>query len=486
MPKIHLSTLCLLIISTFFITSPAQSQDQDSVFLQVKLDLQKPISEGWLKPGEEKVGLRGDTRPLSWGSTYIVDDANADGIYEAKIPFQMSSDEITVSLKIKIDGTNNPDDGWQKGRNHVVSLTKSGANEINIAWEDEPEPLKSTFTGNIQMIDDLQSERLKDRPVYIYLPPDYEEDTNRRYPVLYMHDGQNVFDVRAAGREWQVDETAERLIKNNEIEPVIIVGVGNTEDRMDEYTPTKQSWRHVLKRVDNINESSGRLKLYSGVFITPQSDSIKIKAQDNRLLTVIPGGSDWQELVAVNDSTYYQPRSGITLNYPGLTSEMKVREVIATKPSMGGNGDNYLDYLTNIVKPYIDQKYRTKPSPQFTALGGSSLGGLITMYAGLKYKDYGHLLVLSPSVWWDGRVLLTMVNEYSGETGHSVWLYAGTAEGENLVNNTKELRDQLLKNGWRSENLRYVETKDAAHTEQAWADQVENFLIWLDAQFVAE
>lgn len=76
------------------------------------------------------------------------------------------------------------------------------------------------------------------RTIAIYLPPGYEKDRSLRYPVLYMQDGQNIFDEATAfaGVEWSMDETAERLIRSGRIEPLIIVGIYNTPDRLSEYT----------------------------------------------------------------------------------------------------------------------------------------------------------------------------------------------------------------------------------------------------------
>jgi predicted alpha/beta superfamily hydrolase len=75
----------------------------------------------------------------------------------------------------------------------------------------------------------------------VWLPPNYEEETDRRYPVLYVHDGQNLFDPATAfaGVDWQLDETADSLIRANKIDPMIIVGMANTPARLDEYSPRK-------------------------------------------------------------------------------------------------------------------------------------------------------------------------------------------------------------------------------------------------------
>ena len=99
-----------------------------------------------------------------------------------------------------------------------------------------------TLTGDIQHHAQFASRILKNqRDIWVYLPPGYRRSTSRRYPVFYLHDGQNVFDAATAfgGTEWNADETAEELINRRLIEPLIIVAVGSAgEDRIHEYTPT--------------------------------------------------------------------------------------------------------------------------------------------------------------------------------------------------------------------------------------------------------
>ena len=101
---------------------------------------------------------------------------------------------------------------------------------------------KHTLTGIIKWHRAFQSRVLGNRrDVLVYLPPSYRRFSSRRYPVLYLNDGQNVFDAVTsfAGVEWGVDETAQRLIGRKLIEPLIIVAVANTgEERVDEYAPT--------------------------------------------------------------------------------------------------------------------------------------------------------------------------------------------------------------------------------------------------------
>jgi predicted alpha/beta superfamily hydrolase len=100
----------------------------------------------------------------------------------------------------------------------------------------------TTLTGTIQQHRAFPSKILKNRrDILVYLPPDYRRFSTRRYPVLYLHDGQNVFDAATAfaGVEWGVDDTAQQLIRKKLIEPLIIVAIANTgEDRIHEYAPT--------------------------------------------------------------------------------------------------------------------------------------------------------------------------------------------------------------------------------------------------------
>ena len=109
-----------------------------------------------------------------------------------------------------------------------------------------PEGPDHTLTGNFRMHADFHSRFLpQDRNVLVYLPPEYEENHRRKYPVLYLNDGQNLFDGATAfvkGEDWGVDETVESLIESGEVEPLIIVGIYNTgEHRVDDYTPSRDS-----------------------------------------------------------------------------------------------------------------------------------------------------------------------------------------------------------------------------------------------------
>ncbi len=96
-----------------------------------------------------------------------------------------------------------------------------------------------TFTGDVRLHKSFRSEILdNERDIYVYVPPHYGENKNAKFPVLYMADGQNLFNSETAfgGQEWGADETAQRLIESGLMKDVIIVGISNTKNRMSEYT----------------------------------------------------------------------------------------------------------------------------------------------------------------------------------------------------------------------------------------------------------
>lgn len=232
------------------------------------------------------------------------------------------------------------------------------------------------------------------RDLVVYLPPDYE-DTDQRYPVLYLHDGQNLFDPETAyvrGMDWKVDETADALIRSGEIEPLIIVGVFNTgEHRIEEYTPTR----------------------------------------DRKL--------------------------------------------------GGGHAEMYGRMLVEELKPFVDERYRTLQGPDNTGLGGSSLGGLATLYLGLTYPEiFGKLAVLSPSVWWDHRAILKIIHKTQPKPRLKIWLSMGTEESKGGLRDANLLRNSLVAKGWQEgSDLHYEVIPGGKHEEAAWAEKVEPVLRYL-------
>lgn len=465
--------LFVVILYTNIFSASAQPVDT----LNVTIDMRQPIQKGWFDPDTEIVGLRGNRAPLSWGSTFKATPLDSSGWFQATVPFTLPADSLSLSYKIKVEGIDNPDDGWQQGRNHQLVLLREEVQQVQLAWQDKAPAPPSSITGTVEVIKDFKSSSLLPRSLYVYLPPGYHE-SDSQYPVLYMHDGQNLFDASATGQEWQIDEAAQKLIKSGDIDPLIIVGVANTQNRIDEYTPSRQTWHHSLDRV-SLTTSEGSMQNYTGTFVTESGDSLFFSAHSDTLMTMIPGSDHWQQLISKSDSSYYLPKAGITFNFHP-NDEQPIQKVSAEKPPMGGQGDRYSNFLRHMVKPYIDQHYRTKKGSKYTALGGSSLGGLITLHIGLHHPDtFGPLLVASPSVWWDDRQILQTIKSLPKPTGQPIWLYIGTSEGEQAVKDVALLKTILLDKGWSKDELTEVIAPNAVHNEQAWAAQAENMLRFL-------
>jgi predicted alpha/beta superfamily hydrolase len=112
---------------------------------------------------------------------------------------------------------------------------------------DQTRPVEGQVTGTVVYHESVKGEGLRDRDLVVWLPPAYDADTGRRYPVLYMHDGQNIFDPATsyAGVDWAIDESVDRLIREGTIEPMIVVGIYNSKDRTPEYSPGEKGTAYM-------------------------------------------------------------------------------------------------------------------------------------------------------------------------------------------------------------------------------------------------
>lgn len=270
---------------------------------------------------------------------------------------------------------------------------------------------KSTLTGDIRAHHLFHSPQLKNaRTILVYLPPGYDSDLSRRYPVLYMHDGNNVFDAKTSftGVEWGADETAQRLIEEGQIDPLIIVAMYNTTDRVNEYTPFK-------------HEDIG-----------------------------------------------------------------------------GGDGDAYLAWIIEDVKPFIDKTYRTQPDRAHTAICGSSLGGLISLYAAYRHPEvYSGAGVVSPALFWaDGRII-DYVRHAKPQIQPRIWLDIGSEEGSSFADeqaeerwaarHCKNLVEVFEQRGMRSERDYHFEVIEGGrHHESDWAARFDRILRYLFPKTEAE
>ena len=239
-------------------------------------------------------------------------------------------------------------------------------------------------TGRIDRIAPRPSAFVSPREVQVWLPPGYDSQPGRRYPVLYLHDGQNVFDAEAAGAEWQFDETAQRLVLAGEVAPLIIVAVASNRDRISDYTPVRDL-------------SQGHAE--------------------------------------------------------------------------GGGAARYGRYLVRELKPLIDARYRTEAGTASTAVGGSSLGGLVSLWLLLEHRDtFGAALLVSPSVWWGGEhILRALAAQRDRRPPPHIWLDVGDREGPGMLQGARRLRQALQARGWVPA---YLEHKGGGHDEAAWAERV--------------
>lgn len=150
----------------------------------------------------------------------------------------------------------------------------------------------------------------------------------------------------------------------------------------------------------------------------------------------------------------------------------------------GGKADRYSEMLAREIKPFIDHEYRTLKPSRYSAVGGSSLGALVSLVAALQYpRVFGQIAVMSPSVWWDQRSILGWVSGYTSRVHPRIWLDVGTAEGNSaaqVVEDARLLRSALISKGWfDGENLSYYEFPDANHSESAWAARLGAVLAYL-------
>ena len=460
------------LLAMLALAAAARAQPADT--LRATLDLRAAIAEGWLDAGADAVGLRGSVAPLSWSQTLRAADIDGDGIYVLAVPFSVTGDSLRVEVKIKVDRAGAPNDGWQEGPNHAVTVRAGGA-DLALAWDDRAATTPERLTGRIDTIEGVQAEGLRPRDVYVWLPPGYADDPARRYPVLYLHDGRHKFGV-GGGAEWGMDETAQALVEAGEIEPLILVAVENTPDRTDEYTPTASSERNVAPRLGPPTDS-GPLGRFTGAY-DADGDTVRVAVRDGALAISPPDIDGWFPLTAGDaEGAFTLPIAGLDLTFEG---DGPAARLVVERGGRGGRGDAYGRLLTDTVKPMIDACYRTRPDAASTGLGGSSLGGLVTMHLGLTRPDvFGRLLVASPSVWWDGRAILDAVARAEPRREQRVWVDMGLDEGASMVADARALADALVARGWDARRVRYVEAEGAGHDEAAWAARAPAMLRFL-------
>jgi predicted alpha/beta superfamily hydrolase len=255
------STLTLALSLPVASASPTPARPYTVTFV---IDMRQEIAGGRFQSARDKVGVRGGVAPLTWEKTLPAADPDGDGRYEVTVSFARAPfGDQAGTCKFKVDRTADPKGGWEDGRNRQLFL-RQPAQTVTRMFNTPRDPVVISRVGTIRVHASFPSRNVAPRDVQVYLPPGYERETSRRYPVLYLHDGQNVFNAASVGMEWQVDETAERLIRAGRIQPLIVVAVSNTEARRDEYTPTYVE----RKQPDGvISKGGGKAHLYGRFLI---------------------------------------------------------------------------------------------------------------------------------------------------------------------------------------------------------------------------
>jgi predicted alpha/beta superfamily hydrolase len=261
---------------------------------------------------------------------------------------------------------------------------------VMLACNTERQPKPSTAQPNVTVLEQVFTIKGLDRPrqLRLYLPPDYQT-SQKKYPVVYMHDGQNLFDDSTAyAAEWGVDETLNDLAATSPLE-LIVVGIDNgLGKRMNELSP----WQ---------NDEFGKAE-----------------------------------------------------------------------------GEQYVKFIVEQVKPFMDSAYRTLPGPENTLIMGSSMGGLISHYAIQQYPTvFGKVGIFSPSYWYSQDVY-NFVREKPLPKSVRVYIAVGKHEGA-MVDDAHKMYDLLVSTTHSPDHLQFVIDPQGDHNEASWRKQFAPAIRWL-------
>jgi predicted alpha/beta superfamily hydrolase len=243
-----------------------------------------------------------------------------------------------------------------------------------------------TVTGELRILQNVESPQLgNSRDILVYLPPSYHH-SDRHYPVLYMQDGQNLFDARTSfSGEWQVDETMQQLSIEHDLE-AMVVGITNNQQRIHEYNP-----------------------------------------------------------------------------YQGHSRFGEAR------------GDAYVHFMTDTLKPMIDADFRTRSDPANTGVLGSSMGGLISLYAYLACPHiFGLCAAMSPSLWIAMGAVFDHATHSANRHGR-LYLDVGGHETRNkrysgaVGDSVSNLYGHMKNTGYDADTLKFVRDPQGEHNEISWA-----------------
>lgn len=318
---------------------------------------------------------------------------NAEDFYSLTIPAQTGKVEYKITQgSWEVAETDENGNGIP---NRVLENSdKSQTIELKVSGWSSPKEKKHTTTSNVKILsENFTIPQLNTtRKIWIYLPADYET-SKTKYPVIYMHDGQNLFDeFTSFSGEWSVDETMNEIF-NETGKSAIVIGIDNGGDkRLSEYSP----WNNV-------------------------------------------------------------------------------------KYKTTGEGDLYVEFLAKTLKPYIDKTYRTEKQASKTLIMGSSMGGLISLYASAKYPTvFGKSGIFSPAFWFVSEDLKKYLNVNRNNLKNSKFYFvAGKNEDETMVPEIENVEKILLKKSVPAKNIIVKIDEDGTHSESYWKRELKAGLIWL-------
>ncbi len=347
-------------------------------------------------PAEDFVYMAGDFNGWNPGDVNHQLIKNDEGLWESTL--NGFPDGITLNFKFTRGDWGTVEKGPNGEEIDNRSFTFGNGDTVMVTiynWADNGGGGNSTAAENVIIMDnDFYMPQLdRTRRIWLYLPPDYDE-SNAYYPVLFMHDGQNLFDdMTSFAGEWEVDETLNYLAQQGYQVP-IVVGIDNGGAyRIDELTP----W-------------------YNQAY------------------------------------------------------------------NAGGQGDEYIDFIVETLKPYIDENYRTLTDAENTGLMGSSLGGLISWYGALKYQEvFSKSGIFSPAYWINYDSIWNYLQNNSQHEEIRFYQNIGENEGAQSITFMQMMEDSLQQAGFEQVTSKILENGE--HNEQTWRDDFASAYLWLFASF---
>lgn len=246
--------------------------------------------------------------------------------------------------------------------------------------------------------------------------------------------------------------------------------------KIEEKKSTKSANVSILKKefiIDGLNDISHKVWLY----LPPNYHEVKddyevIYMHDAQNLfddaTSFVG--EWAVDETLNDLFTTTGKSFIVVGVEN-GGEKRIEEYTPYKHEKygGGKGAIYIDFLANTLKPYIDKNYRTKPAAEHTAIIGSSLGGLISFYGGLKKPEvFGKIGALSTSFWFTSDKINEFAKENANQKNSKIYFLAGGKESEAMVPDTENMEQLLINNGFPKEHIKTKIVAEGTHSESFW------------------